>query len=288
MTSKPKDDLNQYMEEARSWETDKTQELMRSRTVAWRVAAGAGLVAVMAVFAVLGLTPLKTVEPYVIRVDNTTGIVDVVQPLTDGKTNYEETVNKYFVQQYVRFREGYSRQLAEEYYNNVGLMSSSQEQARYGEYFRPSNHLSPLVIYGDSAKVRIRVKSVSFISPTVALVRYLKEVERGRDKPLISHWAATISFRYTRAPMAEVDRAVNPLGFQVLEYRNDPDGTLPEHEASGALPSGVDAGPVTSAAPPAALLPEQPAGVVPAAPVAINAAPRASQAAPTVPAIRSN
>lgn len=277
-------DLNKYLAEARTWETDKTHELMRSRTVAWRVASCASFVAVMAVFAVLGLTPLKTVEPYVIRVDNTTGIVDVVQPMRDGKTNYEESINKSYVRQYVRFREGYSRQLAEEYYNNVGLMSSPQEQARYGEFFRPTNPLSPLTVYGDNARVRIRVKSVSFISPTVALVRYLKEVERGREKPLVSHWAATISFRYTRAPMSEEDREVNPLGFQVMEYRNDPDGTLPEHEASTQASAGPEIAHSTSAAlPPPGQVPEQPAGVMPA-PVTVNANPRPAQ---TVPAIRN-
>jgi type IV secretion system protein VirB8 len=36
-------------------------------------------------------------------------------------------------------------------------------------------------------------------------------------------WIATIAFAYTKAPMAEADRLRNPLGFQVISYRSDPE-----------------------------------------------------------------
>ena len=44
----------------------------------------ATLLTVLALVAVAGLTPMKTVEPFVIRVDNSTGVVDVV-PVLKGK-----------------------------------------------------------------------------------------------------------------------------------------------------------------------------------------------------------
>lgn len=239
---------DRYFEEARSWETNRTEELLRSRAVAWRVAAAAGLVALAAVGAVAGLTPLKRVDPYVIRVDTSTGIVDVVEALKDGKTNYDEAVNKYFCQWYVRYREGFSRELAEEYYQNVGIMSVGLEQQKYYAWFNPKNNASPINIYGAYAKVKVHVKSTSFIKPNVALVRYTKAVERGLDQPELTHWAATITFRYSGAPMGESNRGINPLGFQVLEYRNDPDAMpgdvvlkQPAQEAAAPNGNGVTA-----------------------------------------------
>lgn len=222
-----KKDFDNYLKEARTWETDKVREIEKSRKAAWWVAIGSGVTAIASVLAVAAMMPLKTVEPYVIRVDNSTGIVDVVEALTDGKTNYDEAMNKYFTQWYVRYREGFSKELAEDYYYNVGIMSSTAEQQKYFQFFNPKNPLSPLAVYGEYAKVKIDIKSTSFINPTVALVRYTKAIERGLDKPIITHWAATITFRYTKAPMAEKDRAINPLGFQVVEYRNDPDALAP-------------------------------------------------------------
>ena len=218
-----KSSVSDYLAEARSWETDKVITAQKSQKQAWTIAAISLAIALIAVIALALLVPLKHVEPFVVRVDNSTGAVDIVSGLADGKANYEEAVNKYFVQWYVRYREGYSKSLAEEYYNNTGLMSGSVEQQKYAEFFTPKNPTSPLNIYGDYAQVKVKVKSTSFINPTVALVRYTKSVERGLDKSEVTHWAATVTFKYTKAPMSEQDRGVNPLGFQVVEYRNDPD-----------------------------------------------------------------
>lgn len=253
-----KKDFENYLKEARTWETDKVQEIEKSKKLAWRVATASGVVAFVSVFALAALTPLKTVEPYVIRVDNSTGIVDVVEAMKDGKTNYDEAMNKYFTQWYVRYREGYSKELAEDYYANVGIMSVGLEQQKYYEFFNPKNPLSPINVFGPYAKVKVRIKSTSFIKSNVALVRYTKEIERGLDKPQVTHWAATITFKYSGAPMSEKDRATNPLGFQVVEYRNDPDAFAPDatapvkpDEAPVAAPGGVTVfpGQTTPAAP---------------------------------------
>lgn len=213
----------QYLAEARSWETSKVMSLEKSRNQAWTVAAIAGVLTLCSIVAVMFLTPLKTVQPYVIRVDNSTGTVDVVRSMKNGETNYDEAINKYFIQWYVRWREGYSRPLAAEYYNNVGVMSAPEEQGRYLRYFNPQNPGSPLNLYKDNGTVTIRIKSTSFISGNIALVRYVREVVQGGNPPVLSHWAATVRFRYDGKPMTESVRAINPLGFQVLEYRNDPD-----------------------------------------------------------------
>ena len=76
------DDLKTYFEKARRWEQDLLLSAHRSRRVAWVIAAGACALAVASVGAVAALAPLKTVEPFVIRVDNATGIVETVSALT--------------------------------------------------------------------------------------------------------------------------------------------------------------------------------------------------------------
>ena len=75
------DDLKTYFENARRWEQDLLLSAHRSRRVAWVIAAGACALAVASVGAVAALAPLKTVEPFVIRVDNATGIVETVSAL---------------------------------------------------------------------------------------------------------------------------------------------------------------------------------------------------------------
>lgn len=223
-----KAEFEQYQREVLSWETSRVFELEKSRMIAWRVAGGASLAALMAIGAIAGLTPLKTVRPFVIRVDNATGIVDVVSELGDAKTNYDEAINKYFVQWYVRYRQAYSADLLEDYYFAVGALSSPSEQRRYLGEIETSNPESPIRLYGKTHRVRIDVKSISFLQPHVALIRYTKILEHGAEQPEKTHWAATLTFQYSGTPASEKLRGINPLGFEVTDYRVDPDAAIKE------------------------------------------------------------
>ncbi|MBB3133196.1 type IV secretory pathway component VirB8 [Rhizobium pisi] len=78
------DSLKSYFERARRFDQDRLVQVERSARIAWSIAIAASVLAATSIFAVAGLTPLKTVEPFVVRVDNSTGIVDVVSALTSA------------------------------------------------------------------------------------------------------------------------------------------------------------------------------------------------------------
>jgi len=275
-----KDAFQQYLKEARGWEVDKICELLNSRRVAWIFGSAAVVVAVVTSLTATLLATKQPDPPPVIRVDNSTGIVDVVRRQVDATTTYPEVVSRYFLWQYIRFREGYSRELADEFYVNVGLMSAGAEQRRYYEFFNPKNPQSPLAVYGSTARVRVERKSVSFLKPTQALVRWMGIVERNGERPVVTHWASTIVFTYTTLPIKDKDRDVNPVGFQVTEYRRDVDSSVNEGQPQAAAPAGAavaQTGP-SPTSPPAT----QGNGVV----LFPGQAP-GGQAAPVVPAIQA-
>ncbi|WP_043903282.1 VirB8/TrbF family protein, partial [Kingella kingae] len=76
----------------------------------------------LAVGAVLGLTPLKTVQPFVIRVDNNTGVTDIVTTLKNEEKSYGEVVDKFWLAQYVRHREGYDWQTVQDTFDATILL----------------------------------------------------------------------------------------------------------------------------------------------------------------------
>lgn len=215
----------QYFEEATAWEDDRIQRAGKSEKRAWIVAAAAAVVALCAVGALAALTPLKTVEPFVVRVDNSTGIVDVLSALEDGKTTYDEAVSKYFLAKYVTLREHWLYETHKEDYQTIGLLSNSEEQKKYAELMNPrTNPQSPLNIFGKASEVKVQIKNISFINDQVAMVRYTKTVELSGERGRPTHWVATVPFTYIAAPMKEKDRLINPLGFQTIGgYRNDPE-----------------------------------------------------------------
>lgn len=214
--------LKAYFEKARRFDQDRLIRAERSVRVAWLVAIVASILAGVALFAVAGLTPLKTVQPFVVRVDNSTGIVDVVSALEPAPGTYDEAITKYFAARYVRAREAYVWSEAEENFRTVALLSTQAEQKRFAALYRGSNPESPQNIYGRSASARIAIVSIALINPHVVSVRYIRTVTRG-DEVRTTHWVATLTFAYANAPMSSTDRLVNPLGFVVSEYRADPE-----------------------------------------------------------------
>lgn len=220
---KDKQSLDEYFNQANSWEADRYKEAKKSAKRACIIAYFSFALTAVSVLAVALLTPLKTVEPFVIRVDNSTGIVDIVTALKEGKETYDEAVNKYFIAKYITNRESYDYQTRNFNYRVVGLMSSPEQATLYGEWFDPrKNPDAPLKIFGEYGSCAITIKNISFIEKQVALVRFTKTVSRGPEK-VTSHWIATTSFRFSTAQMKADDRLINPLGFQCIDYRLDPE-----------------------------------------------------------------
>jgi type IV secretion system protein VirB8 len=225
MSGVPSPDLKTYFAEARRWDEDRLASALRSRRLAWTVAAGAAALAGLAAAAVAALAPLKRVEPFVVRVDRATGAVDVMTALTGPeRVTYDEAVSKYFLGQYVRARESWLPQAAEANFRQVSIMSSPAEQQRWADAFRPANPASPQVALGPAGEAQVEIRAVSFVSPKVASVRFHKVVRQG-PQTTNGDWVATIAFTYAKAPMGEADRLRNPLGFQATSYRADPEAT---------------------------------------------------------------
>jgi type IV secretion system protein VirB8 len=216
------DDMKRYFDDARRFDQDRALASARSQRVAWVVAGIATATAACCGLALAVLVPLKTTEPYVIRVDNATGIVDVVNALSADKTTYDEAVTKFFAARYVRSREGYALAEAEENFRHVSLLSASDEQARFAAAYRGSNPESPQVVYGRTATSKIAISSISLITKSIASVRYLRTVTRG-EEARTTHWVATVTFQYVNLSLTATDRLINPLGFVVNEYHADPE-----------------------------------------------------------------
>lgn len=216
------DNLKSYFEKARRFDQDRMIQVERSNRLAWSIAIASAIVAGISILAVASLAPLKTVEPFVVRVDNSTGIVDVVSALSATAGTYDEAVTKYFAAKYVRGREGYVWSEAQENFRTIALLSTQAEQARFAATYRGSNPQSPQNVYGRSATVRINIVSIALINQNVASVRYVRSVTRG-EEVRTTHFVATLTYSYANAPMSSTDRLVNPLGFAVSEYRADPE-----------------------------------------------------------------
>src|SRR5699024_24035 len=202
-----------------TWESERLVQLRKTAKTAWIIASISIIVAVLYIVAIVVLTPLKKSEPFVVRVDNATGIVDVVEGLQATPNTYDKAVTRYFVARYIRAREGYSRELAPLFYERVGLMSSTDVGREYAKAFAPDNPNSPLRVLGSKGKANVKIISISFISDDQVSVRFVKETKHSNRPARKENLIATMKFHYSNAPMKNSQRLENPLGFQVDDYR---------------------------------------------------------------------
>src|SRR5579859_3580355 len=97
---RPDPALEGYFEEAASWDADRIRQGRRTVRLALGVAGAGWLAVVVLAGALMLLMPLKRVEPFVVRVDNATGIVDVV-PVYAGGAPLDQAVTRYFLTHYI-------------------------------------------------------------------------------------------------------------------------------------------------------------------------------------------
>ena len=215
-----------YFREAANWDADRLQQTQRTARRAWRV-AGAGWSCALAVaLALVLLMPLKRVEPFLVRVDSSTGIVDIV-PVYTGKAGLEQSVTRYFLSHYVSVCERFNFATAESDYEECGAFHAAQRNEAWYALWNPNNPASPLNVHKDGSTVSVQVEAVSFFQRAsgvtdLAQVRYLK-AERQGDGAVehISHWIATVQYLYATPSKDPRIRRWNPLGLKVLELTTE-------------------------------------------------------------------
>ncbi len=207
------------------WYQDLYQSAVISRNRWFLVGLiGIGL-AVIQALALVFVTPLKSVEPYVIQVDNKSGMTTVLKPLKDSNEanlTQDEAVTKSFIVKYIIARETYDPQDLNRNYDLVRLMSSSEESKRFDDSVSNLNPNSPVDKYKNIGTRTVRISSVSFLDKNkkTAQIRFVT-TENQRNENREDYWVAILTYRYVNSPMDEADRFNNPLGFQVLSYRLD-------------------------------------------------------------------
>lgn len=211
-----------YFERAESWAVSSQESSARSRRIAWIVAGTAAGIAMLEAVALAMLMPLKTVQPITLLVDRQTGFVQALDPVHPRRIAADEALTQSFLAQYVSAREGFDRATVSADYRRVALWSAGRAQSGYLAEMPAANPASPLRRYPPGTIVTVRVKSVSKLSESTALVRFdtLRQdlngyVDSGQP------WISVIRYRYVDAPMQLQDRLINPLGFQVIGYRRD-------------------------------------------------------------------
>jgi type IV secretion system protein VirB8 len=234
--------MNEYFCEAASWDADRIFQSRRNLRVAWGVAAAGWVGSILAMVALVLLMPLKRVEPFLIRVDSSTGVVDSV-PVFSGQATMSEAVTRYFLDHYVATCERFNLSTAESDYEECGAFHSARQNQLWYARWNRANPQSPLNTFKDGTTVQAQVTSISFFArgsgtQDLAQVRYLKSYRAsGGAETQHSSWIATIQYSYVEPSSDAKTRRWNPLGFKVIDFQSeaetvDPNSSLQSSAAA--------------------------------------------------------
>ena len=211
----------------------------KSEKRAWVVAGVSTFSSLCLLGGIFYILPLKEKEPYLVMADVYTGQATVAKLVGDWNNldiTKNEAVNKSNISNFIIARESFDSQII---YDNdwatVYSMSVPSVSDSYRNLMNKGNPNSPFNIYGSAQSVRVKILSIVLnnsgkadgrdASATVRFQRFLLNKSTGMSTFIDSN-VATLTYTYnSNLKMDEKYRLKNPLGFQVLSYRVDPDAS---------------------------------------------------------------
>jgi len=211
-----KEEKEKKIAKEKNWYRDKYQTIVVQRNIFAVVTIVSMFSSLFAVFTVQQLTPLKSVEPFVIQVDEKSGLTEIVDPSADQKRTADENLNNYFLWQYVKARETLDTIDGATRANIVRVMSDPGVNAQY---------IQAMYKMRDQQSVTrvLRNATVTYLNENnknVAQVRFQMNEMYGVINTDLNK-IATIEFAYHKLSLTREERLLNPLGFQVIKYRID-------------------------------------------------------------------
>lgn len=217
---------NNDQQTAISYEASIRYLVEKSNRRAWLIAFLSIFISIISVTAVVFLTPLKSVEPYVIRVDNTTGMVDIITSVNQTEfVSDNEALDKYFTTSYVKIREGYFYNILQNDYTTVQIWSSPEVSSDYLKIYEGDN--SRVDILKNRTEIDVEINSVTLGNSNgmkMATIRFNQIYKDAKSRTITNKKAKIVTLAYDYSPQTltnEQERLENPLGFKVLTYRID-------------------------------------------------------------------
>lgn len=165
----------------------------------------------------------KRFDPFVIQIDDVTGMAKVVNPLSSDVIAGNEALAEYFIKKYVTARETYNPvDFDTQAKKVVRLLSANNVYWDYIGYLK-NEAINPSIRYGQKNTTYLLVKSWSALSDNKYILRFSINETTGARK--VFNRIAVIEFQYTPMELSEIDRDINPICFQVTGYRVDDDSS---------------------------------------------------------------
>ncbi|GAB4171124.1 MAG: virB8 family protein [Rickettsiaceae bacterium] len=213
----------QPLKQLRNWYEERYDTIIVQRNLLFLLLLILLCLSIVAIGAVAYVINAKRFDPFVIQIDDTTGMAKVVNPVSSSVLSGNEALAQYFIKKYVTARETYNPvDFNTEAQKVVRLLSSNSIYWDYRGYLR-NEEVNPSIKYGQKNTTFLLVKSWSKLADNKYIMRFSINETAGARK--VFNKIAVVEFQYVPMELTESDKDVNPIGFQVTGYRVDDDSS---------------------------------------------------------------
>jgi type IV secretion system protein VirB8 len=206
-----------------NWQHERYENMVSQRNLFIFLIALSLLVIIASIIAMIHVVDSKKIDPFVIQVDESTGAAAIVNPLTSEMLSADESLARYFIKQYIRYRETYNPVDFDTYARKYIKLTSTDSV--YRAYFRFINDKTndPRILYGATNVTYMKAKSWSKLANNKYMCRFSVHQTLGDMK--VFNKLAVVDIDYVQMDLSEDDLDINPVGFQVTNYRVDDDNS---------------------------------------------------------------
>jgi len=217
--------------EVRNWYSDRYNivAIQRNLLILLVVILSLGILA--AIVTIKEVTLSKTVRPFMVEMNDQTGVVTVVEPTTVDVITAEQAVDDYFTILYLKARESYNYMEYEyNYHTVVRLMSSGSIYNQFRNYLA-DKATDPLRLYGSGTRLVVEIKSIQALPsaasfaqteqvtlPDVNISQVRFKIKAEGQNSFEQNKIAVIGYKFSGQPLYGQSRFVNPLGYIVVSY----------------------------------------------------------------------
>jgi type IV secretion system protein VirB8 len=207
----------------KNWYQERYDNIVVQRNLLFLLLLFLVIFSIVSVGVIAYIVNAKKFDPFVIQIDDTTGMAQVVNPASSNLINGNDALAQYFIKKYVIARETYNPvDFDTEAKQIIRLLSTPRVYTSYRGYIR-NETINPQIKYGQKNTTYLILKSWSKLSDNKYIMRFSVNETDGARK--VYNKIAVVSFEYIAMELSEKDKEINPVGFQVIDYRVDDDNS---------------------------------------------------------------
>jgi type IV secretion system protein VirB8 len=196
----------------KSWYSNRYQIVMVQRNVLLLFTLVSMFSVAIAVIFVKSVMSSKSIEPYIIQVEDKSGIATVVNQLTSENFTGDQMIRRYFINEFIHAASGYDPKTYKKDSEKVRLFSVPGIFADY------RNRVNPRQLGADT-EINVRVKSMQPLDPNTLQIRIARQITKKDGTSEIKDEVITMGFYFApNMSLTMEERLINPLGFQVNRY----------------------------------------------------------------------